>query len=116
MLNVQLPTLNFQRSMGKMRITFILPFAGTAGGTRVVATYADRLRQRGHQVVVVSTPRRDPGFASKLRSLAKGNGWPARLGPSHFDHVDVEHRIIDRFRPMTDSDVPDADVIIATWW
>ena len=59
---------------------------------------------------------RDPGFAAKLRSLAKGNGWPKLLGPSHFDHVDVEHRIIDRCRPVIDADVPDADVVIATWW
>src|SRR6185295_4402875 len=99
-----------------MRITFILPFAGTAGGTRVVATYADRLRRRGHEVVVVSTPKRNPGLGSKLRSLVKGNGWPRSLGPSHFDHVDVDHRIIDRFRAVTDADVPDADVVIATWW
>src|SRR5438132_4004950 len=99
-----------------MRITFILPFAGTAGGTRVVATYADRLHKRGHEVVVVSTPRGDPGFAAKLRSLVKGNGWPRSRRASHFDHVDVDHRIIDRYRPITDADVPDADVVIATWW
>src|SRR5438067_3010988 len=99
-----------------MRITFILPFAGTAGGTRVVATYADRLRKRGHEVVVVSTPKRDPGFAAKLRSLMRGSGWPNSSGPSHFDHADVDHRVIDRFRPITDADVPDADVVIATWW
>src|SRR3954468_9941208 len=99
-----------------MRITFILPFAGTAGGTRVVATYADRLHKRGHEVVVVSTPKRDPGFGAKLRSLMRGSGWPKRTGPSHFDHVHVDHRVIDRFRPITDADVPDADVVIATWW
>jgi len=99
-----------------MRITFILPFAGTAGGTRVVATYAQRLRRRGHEVVVVSTPRRDPGLRAKLRSLVRGSGWFNSRGASHFDHVGVDHRIIDRFRPMTDDDLPDADVIIATWW
>jgi glycosyltransferase involved in cell wall biosynthesis len=99
-----------------MRITLVLPFAGTAGGTRVVATYADRLHKRGHQIVVVSTPKRDPGLGAKLRSFAKGNGWPRALGPSHFDHVDVDHRVIDRYRPIIDADVPDADVVIATWW
>ena len=99
-----------------MRITFILPFAGTAGGTRVVATYADRLHKRGHEVVVISTPKRDPGLSAKVRTVLKGKGWPSTSGPSHFDHVDVDHRIIDRFRPITDADVPDADVVIATWW
>jgi len=99
-----------------MRITFVLPFAGTAGGTRVVATYADRLHKRGHDVTVVSTPKRDPGVTAKLRSVLKGKGWPRTTGASHFDHVDVDHRIIDCFRPITDADVPDADVVIATWW
>ena len=94
-----------------MRITFLLPFAGTAGGTRVVATYADRLRRRGHEVVVVSTPKKDPGLRAKLRSLLKGKGWPSPLGPSHFDHVNVEHRIIDSYRPMNDADVPDAEAV-----
>jgi len=28
----------------------------------------------------------------------------------------VPHRVIDRVRPITDSDVPDADVVVATWW
>jgi glycosyltransferase involved in cell wall biosynthesis len=99
-----------------LRITFVLPFAGTAGGTRVVATYAHHLQQRGHQVVVVSTPRPDPGMRKKVRSFLRGNGWPKSLGASHFDQFHVDHRIIDRFRPVTDTDVPDADVIIATWW
>src|SRR5437868_11431237 len=86
-----------------MRFTFILPFAGTAGGTRVVATYADRLRKRGHEVVVISTPKRDPGLRAKFRSLVKGTGWPKLAGPSHFDRVDVDHRMIDSYRPMTDA-------------
>jgi len=99
-----------------MRITFLLPFAGTAGGTRVVAAYADRLARRGHDVLVVSTPKRDRPLRVKIRMLLKGQGWPKLLGPSHLDHVDVKHRIIDRFRPITDADLPDADVVIATWW
>ncbi len=99
-----------------MRITFILPFAGTAGGTRAVATYADLLQARGHTVTVVSTPRPDPGLKKKLRSLLTGKGWHKPLGPSHFAKTKVDHRIIDRYRPITDADVPDADVVIATWW
>jgi len=100
----------------KLTITFILPFAGTAGGTRVVAQYADRLTKLGHKVVVVSTPRKDPGMKKKLKDAIKGKGWHKATGPSHLDQVKVEHRVIDTWRPMTDDDVPDADVIIATWW
>jgi glycosyltransferase involved in cell wall biosynthesis len=32
------------------------------------------------------------------------------------DGVTVEHRVIDRVRKVVDADLPDADVVIATWW
>ena len=100
-----------------MRITFVLPYAGLAGGIRVVAIYAERLRRRGHEVFVVSTPKRQVRLRGKVKPLLLGRGWPAvdRV-PSHFDGVDVPHRVIERWRPVADSDVPDADVVVATWW
>jgi glycosyltransferase involved in cell wall biosynthesis len=100
-----------------MRITFLLPHAGLAGGIRVAAIYAQWLKRRGHDVVVMSTPRRELPLKTKVLSAIRGKGWPRpkKLG-SHFDGLDVDHRIIDRHRPMTDADVPDADVVIATWW
>ena len=39
-----------------MRITFVLNHVNLNGGIRVIAIYADRLRCRGHQVVVVTRP------------------------------------------------------------
>lgn len=100
-----------------MRITFVIPHAGSAGGIRVIAIYAQRLRQRGHEVTVVSTPRKGIPFHRKLRQLVTTGKWPApKRGVSHFDGVDVSHHVIDRWRPVVDSDVPDADVVIATWW
>ena len=88
------------------------------GGTRVIAIYAGRLRHRGHRVLVVSTPRRLPPMKRRVKSLLRGCGWPriSRNEPSHLDGVDVEHHVIDRWRPVTEADVPDADVVIATWW
>jgi glycosyltransferase involved in cell wall biosynthesis len=98
-----------------MRITFVLPFAGLQGGVRVVAIYAERLARRGHEVVVVSTP-----FAATLRSQLKslmcGQGWRAHLEPSYFDGVKVDHRVLKQVRPVTDADVPDADVVVATYY
>jgi glycosyltransferase involved in cell wall biosynthesis len=100
-----------------MRITFILPFAGLSGGVRVVACYAEHLRRRGHKVLVVSVPPSTAKFRDNLKKFVRGGGWarPRRM-PSHLDGASVEHHIIDRQRPITDSDVPDADVVIATWW
>ena len=35
---------------------------------------------------------------------------------SHFDYVGVPVHVLDRYRPVMDCDVPDGDVVIATWW
>jgi glycosyltransferase involved in cell wall biosynthesis len=101
-----------------MRINFISPTPGMGGGTRVIAIYADALMKMGHDVCVVSVPPRIYPIAQKFKSWLRGNGWPAdraRRG-SHLDAIDVDHRILDRWRPITDGDVPDGDVVIATWW
>src|SRR4051794_36564365 len=102
-----------------MRITFVLPDVNLGGGTRVLAIYADRLTRRGHKVVVVGTPMPRPTLSLRARWLLKGHGWPRyqRCTASHFDGVEgVDLRLVDRRRPITDADVPDADVVIATWW
>jgi glycosyltransferase involved in cell wall biosynthesis len=36
--------------------------------------------------------------------------------PTHFDYTDVPHKLIAHRPPITDADVPDADVVVATWW
>ena len=100
-----------------MRITFVLPLADLSGGIRVVAIYAERLRRRGHDVRVVSSAPGELPLHRKARSLLAGRGWPrGRRGPSHLDGLDVPHRRLERWRPVTDADVPDADAVIATWW
>ena len=101
-----------------MKITFILPHAGLAGGIRVVAIYADILQRRGHDVCVVSLPRSIPSWKKRLKSLVKGQGWSSnpQIEASHFDTIDVSHRVLESFRPIVDRDVPDGDVVVATWW
>jgi glycosyltransferase involved in cell wall biosynthesis len=101
-----------------MRITFVLPFAGLSGGVRIVASYAEMLRARGHKVLVVSVPPAPPSFKDSLRQFLRGKGWPKPMKRplSHLDRAKVEHQIIERHRPIRESDVPDADVIVATWW
>lgn len=101
-----------------MKITFLIPDANLSGGIRVVAIYADRLQKRGHEVFLVSTPTIEPNLRQQVRSLIKGKGWISvvKKQPSHFDNLDVPHKVIDRYRPITDADVPDADVVVATWW
>jgi glycosyltransferase involved in cell wall biosynthesis len=101
-----------------MRVTFVLPYAGMAGGNRVISVYADRLQRRGHQVTVVSLPQARLSRFRKLKSLLRGRGWPRDPvpEPSYFDGLAVPHRVLDRHRPVVDEDVPNADVVIATFW
>ena len=100
-----------------MRITFVLAHAGMSGGVRVVAMYAERLQRRGHRVSIVSTPP-PPDFARRLKDLLRGRGWSsgAAAEPSWFEGTGVPHRVLERLRPVTDADVPDADVVVATYW
>lgn len=100
-----------------MRITFVLPPVGMSGGIRVIAEYADRLRRRGHEVVCVAQREDQPGLRERLRNTMRGRGFtlPAR-GPSHFDGRDTGLAVLNRYGPVTADDVPDADVVIATWW
>jgi glycosyltransferase involved in cell wall biosynthesis len=101
-----------------MRITFICPIADLSGGFRVIVTYARRLRQRGHDVLIMTRPPRKPTLREKLRSVFKQQPLPHHLqrGPSHLDGTDIPHLELDRARVPTPHDLPDADVIIATWW
>ncbi|HIK14380.1 MAG TPA: glycosyltransferase family 4 protein [Leptolyngbyaceae cyanobacterium M33_DOE_097] len=101
-----------------MKITFVMGSGfNMSGGDRVVATYAEKLWQRGHDVLVVSRSLYKPSYGERLSSFLKGKGWRApKWKGSHFEYVNVPHRRIGKFRPVVDADLPDADVVIATWW
>src|SRR6476661_2295970 len=101
-----------------MKITFVLPTLSLTGGIRVVSIFAELLRKRGHSVFVISPPHPKPSMLQQVKSLVRGRGWisPVENEPSFFDNLGVEHKIIERYRPIEDKDVPDADVVIATWW
>jgi glycosyltransferase involved in cell wall biosynthesis len=102
-----------------MNITFVLAAADLSGGNRVISIYAQRLAARGHRVTVVSRPRRHVTLKDKFQAWRRG--WPIpqnrRRWPSHFDALSgAVHQQIGSYRPITAADLPDADVVIATWW
>jgi glycosyltransferase involved in cell wall biosynthesis len=101
-----------------MRITFVLPLADLSGGTRTIAVYARWLLARGHEVCAVSSSPWAPPLRSRVGSLLRGRGWPSARppGPGHLDGLDLDHRRVTPFRAIVDGDVPDADVVVATWW
>ncbi len=102
-----------------MRITFILPYAGLSGGIRVISVYANRLHQRGHTITVVSVPISQPSLRKKLRFAFQTGRWPSEVTEppySHFDGTAVRPLVLETNRAITDADVPDADVVVATFW
>jgi glycosyltransferase involved in cell wall biosynthesis len=101
-----------------MRITFVLPQLNLSGGVRVVAIYAERLQRRGHQVCVVSLKRQRRTVRDAVRALIKERRWPfrSRQEAAYFDGTSVEQRFVRHEGPVIDADVPEADVIVATWW
>ena len=101
-----------------MRITFVSPTVDMSGGTKVMVIYARQLMRKGHVVRIISPPSQEIPPTRKFKSWLKGNGWPGSpsLPKSHLDGSGVDHHVLDRWRPVADGDVPDGDVVIATWW
>ena len=105
-----------------MRISFLMPSDDLSGGNRVVATYARRLQDLGHEVLVVSNAADRPGWRDRLRAWRRGEraARAARAAgprpPGHVGLSGVPHRVLERPRPIRADDLPDADVIVATCW
>ncbi len=102
-----------------MRISFVLPTVNMSGGIRVVAVYARMLTQRGHHVTLISPPpaKQRTRLAHRLRGLiAPRQPAHAVSSKSHLDGFKLDHRVLETWRPITDGDVPDGDIVIATWW
>lgn len=102
-----------------MKIVFVSPSPNASGGARVIARHAIALKQRGHDVTLVYPPRARATWSETFRLLI-GRHWRlSRLvgrASSHYDELDVAQIELPTRRPVTDDDLPDADVVIATWW
>jgi glycosyltransferase involved in cell wall biosynthesis len=101
-----------------MRITFIIPPDPLSGGAKVVVTHARVLAQKGHIVKIFSPPFPRVTRYRQIRSWIRRNGWPTDHSRRRLplDGSSATHHMLDRQRPVTDSDLPDADVVIATWF
>jgi len=103
-----------------MRITFLLPADNLTGGCRVVAIYARQLRQMGHEVLVVCCAPERLGPRALVRAALRRDAAALRghfqPAPGHIAQSGVPCKVLERPRAITAADVPDADIIIATWW
>ena len=99
-----------------MKLSFILCSPADGGGNRVIARYASWMLGRGHQVQVISVPDPPRSLRRQLRELLHTRKLPPRPAPSVFAGTAIPHRSLPSSRPVTDDDVPDGDLVIATWW
>jgi len=111
-----------------VRITFITPQDSLTGGIRVIATYARCLQDLGHTVLIAcAPPHRLGGLRPALRALRRGDlagVWEATRQSfstpapeqGHIANSGVPCIIFDHQQPSQVAMLPDADLLIATWW
>lgn len=101
-----------------MNITFVLPTLNLTGGVRVVSIYARLLSQRGHDVTVISPNRKLPTFKERFKGWVNWKGYQFRdvFDSTYFNDIDFELKLLDSYRPVESQDVPDSDIVIATFW
>jgi glycosyltransferase involved in cell wall biosynthesis len=100
----------------RLNITFVCPADNLSGGMRVIALHAAQLARRGHKVIAALPRPAALSLRARLRRVAKQ--VPASLANtiSFFKDVPFTVRWLDHPGPVTDRDLPDADVVVATWW
>ena len=101
-----------------MKINFIVPALNNTGGIRVVAIYASYLADAGHEVNVISPNKRNHTIRRRISYFLKGQGWSggAHFSSAFFTNPKVNVQILNKWRPVDSSEVPDADIVIATFW
>lgn len=103
-----------------MKITFLLPEDNWTGGTRVVAMYMQELQRLGHTVLAVMPASTPPGWREQLRRwrrrLQAGGHRAHSARAGHIAELALPCQILAQARPITAADLPDADLVIATWW
>ncbi len=101
-----------------MKITFLSPSPNRSGGIRVIAIYARLLADRGHVVEVVCARPWRHSWKQAAKDFVRGRGIQRRRLPakSYYDDYSVNYRVVSHDGPLVERDVPDSDVVIATWW
>jgi len=101
-----------------LKITFVVPALNLSGGLRVVSIYAKLLAEKGHDITVVSPNKRMPTVKERVKSILnwKGYKFNSNFDESFFSDAIYDVKILDSHRSVKCNDVPDADIVIATFW
>lgn len=99
-----------------MKITFVVPTLNLSGGLRVISIYATFLSERGHEVTVVS-PSNKKNILQKMKDKFTGTKIiKIDFDDTFFNNKKYNVHILEQNRRVVEQDVPDADIIIATFW
>jgi glycosyltransferase involved in cell wall biosynthesis len=99
-----------------VNITFLIKSADMSGGCRVIAFHARRLADHGHKVQLILPGWRPPTAIQRLKARFLGRTPLSLNRPSHYDSLGLDLRRGSSPDCIEVSDVPDADVVVATWW
>lgn len=96
-----------------MKITFVTKSVDRSGGYRVLHTLAYNLQRLGHDVLIAHLPEFIPSRLERLKRRI----LPSRVDKGTFlEMLQVPRIKLESSRPIVDADLPDADVVVATWW
>jgi glycosyltransferase involved in cell wall biosynthesis len=101
-----------------MKINILLPSLNMSGGIRVASEYAKYLSAHGDEVrlIVPGDYRYSP--REWLRRVFKQGDFSLQKKGDHdyFKGLEIALLQLDACRPIEDKDVPDGDILMATWW
>jgi len=102
-----------------MKITFLLPGIGIAGGIRSTFELANHLQDKNHNVSIIypllpiqygtkiyNTRKLAGIILNTIRNIKRGN---------HVDWFDLKANLV-RVPTLAEKYIPNADIIVATWW
>jgi glycosyltransferase involved in cell wall biosynthesis len=99
-----------------MKITFVMSVAEENGGTRVVGYYAEKLLGLGHDVTVISRLPPAGSPLQRIKGRLRGHPRHSASRTRFLDPLGSRHIQLGYGGPLRPEDVPEADIIIATWW
>lgn len=101
-----------------MRINWVLPNVNMSGGIKVVGIYASLLQERGHDVRLLAQPNPKSSFKSKISLLIKHGKYERykSISDNHLSNLNLNIQWLPSIRAVQDYDVPDGDIVIATFW
>jgi len=103
----------------KLRIVWVLPGTGLSGGVKSTRLLAEAMVARGHDVTI-AYPRSGPPWPSPLHvgSFARRamKAWRSLGSDPHHLESSTARLVPVNGRHVLPRHVPDADVVIGTWW